>query len=691
MKRFISALFIPIFLLTISSPLFAVEPPGSMSNTQAASAPTTNRIIVKYRTNTAMASDMGAASAMLNRIVNTNGATMQHHHNMSGGAQVWKLDKNMTTENARAITDQIARDPSVEYAEPDIMMYPMFTPNDSRYNEQWHYFEATAGLNLPQAWDRATGQGAVVAVIDTGYRPHADLVANILPGYDMISSTQVANDGNGRDSDARDPGDAVVAGECGAGRPARNSSWHGTHVAGTVAAVTNNNLGVAGVAYNAKVVPVRVLGKCGGFTSDIADAVVWAAGASVTGVPVNANPADVINMSLGGGGTCGATMQNAINQANNLGTTVVVAAGNSNQDASNFSPASCNGVVTVAAVNRSGGRSYYSNFGTTVEIAAPGGDTRSGAANGILSALNNGLTTPGSDSYNFYQGTSMASPHVAGLAALLYSAKATITPSEVLSTLTNTARAFPSTCSGCGAGIADATAAVNAILGGGTVPTNELKNGVPVNNLAASQGQELHYTMAVPAGASSLQFKINGGAGDADIYVKFGSKPTTTSYDFRPYLTGNNETVNVPTAQTGTYYVMVRAYATFSGVSLTGSYTTGTPPPAGSFFENTNNYSIQDLQVTESPLSINQSVAAGSLAVRVDIKHTYIGDLVIDLISPSGKIISLKTSSNDSSNDLLKTYTVNTAAENSGNWRLRVNDIYRGDTGFIDAWSITLP
>jgi serine protease len=691
MKKFISALLISSFFLLTSNPLLAVEPTGTISAATAVKPSMTNRIIVKYRANSAMASDMGAASTMLNRIVNISGATMQHHHNMSGGAQVWKLDKNMTAADARSIADQIARDPSVEYAEPDIMMYPMFTPNDSRYNEQWHYFEATAGLNLPQAWDRATGQGAVVAVIDTGYRPHADLVANILPGYDMITSTSVANDGNGRDSDARDPGDGVAADECGVGRPARNSSWHGTHVSGTIAAVTNNSIGVAGVAYNAKILPVRVLGKCGGFTSDIADAVVWAAGASVAGVPANTNPADVINMSLGGGGACGTTMQNAINQATSLGTTVVVAAGNSNQDASNFSPASCNGVVTVAAINRSGGRSYYSNFGATVEIAAPGGDTRSGAANGILSTLNTGSTSPGADSYNFYQGTSMASPHVAGLAALLYSAKASITPSEVLSTLTSTARTFPATCSGCGAGIADATAAVNAVLGGGTVPTNVLKNGIPVNNLAASRGQELHYTMDVPAGASSLQFKINGGSGDADIYVKFGSKPTTTSYDFRPYLSGNTETVNVPTAQTGTYYVMVRAYATFSGVSLTGSFSTGTPPPAGSFFENTTNYGIQDLQITESPLSINRSVAAGSLAVRVDIKHTYIGDLVIDLISPSGRVVSLKTASNDSSNDLLATYTVNTSAENSGLWILRVNDVYRGDTGFIDAWSITLP
>ena len=157
------------------------------------------------------------------------------------------------------------------------------TPNDTRYNEQWHYFEATGGINAPAAWDKSTGTGVVVGVIDTGYRPHADLAANLLPGYDFISDTFVVNDGNGRDSDARDPGDWINAGECGPGDPAtfEASSWHGTHVAGTIAAVTNNGNGVAGVAFNARVVPARVLGKCGGFTSDIADAIVWASGGTV--------------------------------------------------------------------------------------------------------------------------------------------------------------------------------------------------------------------------------------------------------------------------------------------------------------------------------------------------------------------------------------------------------------------------
>ena len=159
-------------------------------------------------------------------------------------------------------------------------------------------------MRIPGAWDVATGTGVTVAVIDTGITAHPDLDANVLPGYDFVSDATAARDGNGRDANAQDQGDWYAAGEC--GQPtAGNTSWHGTHVAGTVAAVTGNATGVAGVAPNAKVVPVRVLAKCGGSLSDIADAIVWASGGTVAGIPANANPAKVINMSLGGSGACG--------------------------------------------------------------------------------------------------------------------------------------------------------------------------------------------------------------------------------------------------------------------------------------------------------------------------------------------------------------------------------------------------
>lgn len=258
----------------------------------------------------------------------------------------------------------------MEYVEEDRLMQRFLTPNDTRYSEQWHYYESTGGLNLPSAWDITTGSGVTVAVVDTGYRPHIDLGSNVVSGYDFISDTFIANDGGGRDSDAQDPGDWNTAGQCPPDPNAYPSSWHGTHVAGTIAARSNNSSGVAGVAFGARVLPLRVLGRCGGYTSDIADAIVWASGGSVSGVPTNTNVARVINLSLGGEGPCGATTQNAINSARTRGSVIVVAAGNENQNASNSSPADCSGVITVASVNRSGGRAYYSNYGSVVFAGA---------------------------------------------------------------------------------------------------------------------------------------------------------------------------------------------------------------------------------------------------------------------------------------------------------------------------------
>jgi serine protease len=212
-----------------------------------------------------------------------------------------------------------------------------------------------------------------------------------------------------------------------------------------------------------------VLGKCGGYDSDIIDAITWASGGTVSGVPANTNVAKVINMSLGGGGACTTATQSAITAAVNRGTTVVVAAGNSNANAANFSPASCNNVISVAATNRAGSRAEYSNFGSVVDIAAPGGEMRTATSGGILSTLNAGTKTPTSESYDYYQGTSMAAPHIAGLAALVKSANSALTPAQIESAIKTNSRALPGTCSGgCGAGLADAAKTVQAVTGGGS-------------------------------------------------------------------------------------------------------------------------------------------------------------------------------------------------------------------------------
>jgi serine protease len=508
----------------------------------------TDRIIVKYKDESGPVSVKGklvqaasgslaaplatARKSLLDQAGRQFGMLMKESHTIATGARVVKLGRKVSVaEAARVAADLAARDPSVEYAEPDRMMHPLFVPNDTRYSEQWDLFEATGGMRLPAAWDKSTGAGVRVAVIDTGYRPHADLSGQFLAGYDFISDTAIANDGNGRDSDPSDPGDYVAAGECGAGEPASNSSWHGTHVAGTIAALTNNGMGVAGVAYGARIVPVRVLGKCGGYTSDIADAIVWASGGTVSGVTNIAARAQVINMSLGGGGACGTTTQNAINGARSRGTVVVVAAGNEAQNASNSNPANCAGVITVAATNRSGGRASYSNYGTVVDVAAPGGD--SGAA--ILSTLNAGTSGPGADSYAGYMGTSMATPHVAGVAALMLAKNPNLTPDDVEARLKSSARAFPASCSGCGVGIVDASAAVDAASGGGTssgptVAETESNNtlstanavttsGTTVNGTFASSSDTDYFVVQLPAGKTLTATLTPNASSDYDVYI----------------------------------------------------------------------------------------------------------------------------------------------------------------------------
>jgi serine protease len=426
----------------------------------------------------------------------------------------------------------------------------------------------------------------VVGVVDTGYRPHADLNANILPGYDFISDTFVANDGGGRDSNAQDPGDWLNPGECGPGDPAtfEASSWHGTHVAGTIAALTNNASGVAGVAFNARVVPARVLGKCGGYTSDIADAIIWVSGGTVAGVTNNANPAKVVSISLGGGGSCGTTTQNAINSARSRGASVVVAAGNSNSNAANFTPANCSGVVTVAATGRNGGKASYSNFGTTVEVAAPGG----GGGGSVLSTLNAGTQGPGADSYAGYNGTSMATPHVSGVVALMLSVKPTLTPDQVTQLLQSTARAFPATCSQCGSGIVNANAAVDAALGNnppdpppGTAevePNNSRTaaqlitvDNTTVNGTIASSSDTDYYRLTLPAGGTLVATLTPNATSDYDLFV-YNSNGTLICSAERG--TGLVDTCTVTNSGTSAFTRYVRVVYWSGGTGATnGRYT----------------------------------------------------------------------------------------------------------------------
>ncbi|MFJ3906007.1 S8 family serine peptidase [Streptomyces sp. NPDC090025] len=568
--------------------------PAAQALTALPSAPV-EKVIVTYKSSAAEAGSNSAAKTDAADKAASTGEKLSFERRLAGGAALVDLGGAASKQDVAEVMSAFRADPQVASVEPDIRAYPMaVTPDDTDYAKQWDLFEPTGGMNVPTAWDKATGSGVTVAVIDTGYAAHSDVAGNIVSGYDFISTAADARDGNGRDADAKDEGDwNATDGECGTGSKASNSSWHGTHVAGTIAAVANNTKGIAGIAYNAKVQPVRVLGKCGGSSADIADAITWASGGTVPGIPANPTPAKVINMSLGGASaTCPSVYQNAINGAVQRGTTVVVAAGNSNANASGFTPANCANIINVASTSREGNRSFYSNFGTIVDVAAPGGETRRATdtpgtvttpENGIYSTLNSGATVQSAETYKPYQGTSMAAPHIAGLAALLKSAKPSLTPADIESAIKANARPLPGTCTGgCGTGIADAAKTVAAV--------------------------------------------------------------TTT-------------------------------------------------PPPGTVFTNATDVTIADNTTVSSSIAVTGRTgnAPAALKVDVDIKHTWRGDLVVDLVAPDGTVRSLKTSSSsDSADNVIASYTVNASTSvANGTWKLQVRDVASGDTGYIDSWSLT--
>jgi serine protease len=370
--------------------------------------------------------------------------------------------RRLTADHTRALAAELTVVPGVRYAEPNLRMDRLAEPNDRAYTYQWHY----PALNLPAAWDiESDAAGVVVAVLDSGIIPHPDLDARVLPGYDFISDAANAGDGNGRDDNPLDEG--------GDG-PSLGSTWHGTHVAGTIAAHTNNGVGVAGVAWNARILPVRVLGREGGNSFDIAAAMTWATGGTVPGLPVlgPTERARVVNLSLGGNAPAQTAYQEAINAGIQRGAIFVVAAGNENVDSTNTTPCNQENVICVGSTSLAGRRSSFSNFGVNVDVMAAGGEMREDLngdsyPDGVLSA---GRDEQGLPAYVFLQGTSMAAPHVAGVVALMVAeadqgttGPLTASVAEGILKATATPLTQAQCTGGCGSGLVNALAALRRV------------------------------------------------------------------------------------------------------------------------------------------------------------------------------------------------------------------------------------
>jgi serine protease len=368
--------------------------------------------------------------------------------------------------------------PNVLWVEPDRLRWPQSVPDDPLYTMQ----TALQAIHAPDAW--ATSEGAaeiVVAVLDTGVRPHPDLDARLLPGYDFISDPANAGDGDGRDPDPTDPGTTTAG----------SSGLHGSHISGIIGADSDNRLGVTGLDWRCRLLPVRVLGVQGGAgrDSDIADAIRWAAGLHVDGVPDNAHPADVINMSFGGEGRS-QTLQEAVDAAQAAGALVVAAAGNQAQDARSDSPGGLDGLVSVGAADANGQLAPYSNFGPMVTLLAPGDQ--------VLSTINDG--------YGYLSGSSQAAAFASGAAALVKSVNRGLDPPRLKALLAAAANpssrcASPANASspGCGFGLLDVAAAVNLVAScGSDCPAPPARVEIQGGCSVASHGDR------VPAGLTLL-------------------------------------------------------------------------------------------------------------------------------------------------------------------------------------------
>ncbi|MFM0223829.1 S8 family serine peptidase [Paraburkholderia dipogonis] len=420
-----------------------------MNTTSISSDSQTDSFIVKYKTGTVERGSTAAVQSKLDKLASAFPARAHHARRMGVGSDVITTERKLNPKEAKTFMRAIAADPNVEYVEPDVPISASSTPNDPFYNMQWGLFsnldlyQPNVGIRAASAWNIATGAGITIGLVDNGTTSHSDLNANVIPqGYDFtyLGPPGGSNPGIGR--------------SCGV-------TYHGTHVAGIMAAVTNNGVGISGIAPSAKVLSARVLNECGtGVLSSASDAVMWASGGSIPGIPNNVRPVNVINLSVSGPGQCSKSIQASVDYATSHGVIVAVAAGNNNDDTSNYQPANCYGVIAVGNTQENGVRGYLSNYGPVVDIAAPGTN--------IYSTYNDGTRSLGAESYAYESGTSMAAPMVSGVVALVKSvAPVPLSAAEMRTLITQHAQQFPLQPDlPLGSGILDATATVAAAKAG---------------------------------------------------------------------------------------------------------------------------------------------------------------------------------------------------------------------------------
>lgn len=517
---------IAVTLISLALSAFAAAPRAAEYNPAlhrppAAAVPVPHRFIVKMRgadssrlqaqtspsgesatTAAAVAAGVERVKALASRVH----VTMSGSRPLSANLHVMEVTAATAAETESQTLDKLRADPDVEYAVPDRRVFPHATlSNDPlEATEQWYLQAAQpSAINAIGAWDTTKGSDdVVIAVIDTGVRfDHPDLAPRLLPGYDFVSGEsggtfKTANDGDGRDPDPSDPGDFVTgADNCGT---ASNSSWHGTRTSGIIGAVTNNGSGVAGITWNAKILPVRVLGKCGGFNSDVLAGMLWAAGRTVPGVPPNPTPAKILNISLGGQGSCDSASADVTSQLASDGVLIVVSAGNEGGPVD--SPANCPGAMAILGLRHAGTKVGFSSLGPEIALGAPGGNcVNTGVGQecvySIGTTTNLGMQTPGTNSYtnrfdHINVGTSFSAPIVSGIAGLMLAVNSNLKSTTLIARLKEGATPYPTVSDNpnvpkchmpnglsdvqaeecicitavCGAGMANANGAVQAAL-----------------------------------------------------------------------------------------------------------------------------------------------------------------------------------------------------------------------------------